>query len=293
MQDSIFRLVSIGMATVNKERSSRRLNVLPVEMAGATDDEVTHNPQESVQTLTDSTGAEYQVKVTSTRDIDCEWLPNEDNRATPPDVRRGELVEVWRMGDTTQYYWRSMALRNNLRTLESVVYTWNASPTPGGGGIDFTNCYFLAVSAHDGHITLGTSKANKEPYKYTVQINTKDGSIHIGDDVGNLIELESKARRIEHRNSDGTYIKIEKQNIEQYADEYIQFKVKDTVMRLTPNSITRKTSNLDQLEVGGSNIKVTPNSITTQADITTLVSNSKHATKAPTIEEICDKWDIV
>ena len=293
MQESSFKLVSIGRATQNKARASRHLNVLAVELAAATDGEVTHNPLEEVITGFDAEGHEYNVKTITTRDIDCEWLPNEDNRVTPPDIRRGELVEIWRMADTEQYYWRCMGLRNNLRTLESVVYAWNASPEAGGGGIDFDKCYYLAISAHDGHITLGTSKANGEPFKYTLQLNTKEGSVALTDDVGNYFELNSKERSLELKNADNSFIKIEKQWMNLEAERYIQMKVKDTVFKLTPESIVRSTKELDSSTVNGTTVKLTPTAIDTQTSVTKMKSSSSHSTEAPNVQEITDRWEIV
>lgn len=269
MEMSIFRSVSIGRSVVNKERSSRRIEVLPVEVATATDGVQEFSPNEEVLTGEDKDGNIYNLKVITTRTWDCEWLPNEDNRATAPDVRVGELVEVFRLGDTDQYFWRSMALRNNLRTLESAVFTFNASPNPSGGGIDFNTCYFMQFSAHDKHITIGTSKANGEAFKYTFQINTGDSAVYLLDDTGNLIELDSKDRRIQLKNADGSFVKVERNTIDLNASEYIKMTCGGTTFELKPDAINSNTTN------------------------TTLVSKSKHLTKAPHIVEETDKWDII
>ncbi|MFO5979448.1 hypothetical protein ACLBSL_32710, partial [Klebsiella pneumoniae] len=102
------------------------------------------------------------------RRMRCTRSSNDDKPATPPDVMRGEKIAIYRLGDTSQFYWRSMGLSNDLRTLESVVYTFNASLSPGGAGKNFDTCYFMQFSAHDKHVTIGTSKANGEPYRYSV-----------------------------------------------------------------------------------------------------------------------------
>ncbi|MFO5736435.1 hypothetical protein, partial [Klebsiella pneumoniae] len=75
-----------------------------------------------------------------------------DKGTTPPVLMRGEKIAIYRLGDTSQFYWRSMGLSNDLRTLESVVYTFNASLSPGGAGKNFDTCYFMQVSAHVKHV---------------------------------------------------------------------------------------------------------------------------------------------
>lgn len=241
---SMFRLVSVGTSKENKPRNSKTLNVLMNEKAMATDGEIKFDPKETTREWQDTDGATHQVKTTAERSVPCEWLPSEDNRATPPDIRRNELVEVWRLGDSDKYYWRSLALKNELRALESVVYTWNASPNPAGGGIDFTTCYYLAVSAHDKHFTIGTSKANGEPYAWTQQFNTGEGEFTITDDIGNEIEIVSRENRIQLKNADGSFIKIERNTIELFASESITLTVGGTVYKLTPDTVSTQTTNV-------------------------------------------------
>uniref|UniRef100_A0AB39CDF4 Baseplate assembly protein n=1 Tax=Pseudomonas phage RVTF4 TaxID=3236931 RepID=A0AB39CDF4_9VIRU len=239
---SIFRLVSIGTAKENKPRNSFTLNVLMNEKAMATNGEIKFDPKEVVREWQDQAGQTHQVKTTQERSMPCEWLPGEDNRATPPDVMRNELIEVWRLGDTDQYYWRSMALKNGLRALESVVYTWNASPNPGGGGIDFNTCYFMAVSAHDKNFTIGTSKANGEPNAWRMQFNTERSEFTLTDQNNQEFEIISAQKLLQLKNADGTFIKIEGQEITMSANAKITLICGGTTYTMTPDSIEEKTS---------------------------------------------------
>lgn len=246
---------SVGYVTVNKARDSRKIQALPVESASATDGEVTHNPVESILKGIDKDGNAYEVKGTATRDLECDWLPHEDNRATPPDVRRGELVGIYRLANTSQYFWRCMGFRNGLRTLEHVVLAFGASPNPGGSGVDFAKCYTMTFSPIDGHITIQTTKANKEPYAYTLQINTKDGLIGMQDDVGNYFELNSKDTRLKLQNADQSFLKIEKQTIDLNAARYIKFTVGGTTLELTPETIAGNTTTTNLTSSSATTIK--------------------------------------
>jgi hypothetical protein len=246
LQDkSILTLFSLGYVTVNKERTSRKIQCLPVESATATDGEVTHNPVEEILKGTDKDGNAYEVKATQTRDLECEWMPTEDNRATPPDMRRGEMVEIYRVGKTSQYYWRCMGFRNGLRNLEHVVYLFAASPDAGGAGGTFEKCYSLVFSPWDGYIQIKTTKANGEPFAYVFEINTKQGWSGLSDDVGNYWEVNSKDSRVKLQNVNKSMVSLEKQEIDIKADKRVTFTVGGTVMELTPESISEKTTTIN------------------------------------------------
>lgn len=240
-QVTLFQPYSIGQVSVPKKRGSRFIHALAVEIASGTDGEVTYAPEQEIVEGVDSEGATYQVKMTSSRDLECEWLPMEGNRVTPPDVQRGELVMIYRMGDTTQYFWTCMGLRNHLRTLESVITMYGATPNLSGNGLSFENCYYSMFSPLDGHITFSTSKANGEMFKYTFQINTKDSFAAISDDGGNYMEMNSKDTRVMLRNADDSYVRVEKQIIDLKADTAINFTVGGTTMKLDQQSIRSKT----------------------------------------------------
>lgn len=235
-------LFSIGYVTKNKDYDSRSIQALPVESASGTDGEVAHNPVQEILKGIDSAGNAYEVKATATRDLECEWYPFDDNRVTPPDVVRGELVEIYRLGNSPKYFWRSMNMRNGLRTLEHVVNAYAASPTVAGSGINFEKCYTVAISPLNGYININTTKANGEPFAYTLQINTKDGIIGVQDDVGNFFELNSKETRLRLRNANDSYLSIEKQWIDLKADKYIKMTVGGCTYEMTPTTITTKTT---------------------------------------------------
>lgn len=240
-QISVFKLFSIGQVTKPKARDSRHIQVLALESASGTDGEVTHAPLEQIFKGVETDGSEYQVKSISTRDMECEWFPGETNQVTPPDVERGELVLVYRLADTDQYFWTSMGMRNHLRTLESVILMYGATPNAAGNGLDFTNCYYQQWSPLDGHITIGTSQANGEKFKYTIQVNTKSSFIALADDVGNYAEINSAESRVMIRNVNDSYFRAEKQIIDVKADKEINLTCGGSTIKMTPESIKTKT----------------------------------------------------
>lgn len=239
---SQLKMHSIGYVAENKALSSRRVNCIAVEDAAALDGEATFNPQQQTLQGVDTSGKQYDVKATQDASYDCEWFPGTSNRVTPPDVRRGELVEIWRLGDTDQYYWKCMGLRDNLRVLETVIYAFNASPAEGGKGVDISKCYFIEFSAHNKAITLGTSKANGEPFGYTMQFNTGEGTWVCMDDVGNVFELDSSENRLQMLNADGSFVKVERKVVDIKGDEMVRLTSGDSVLTLKPGVASLKSA---------------------------------------------------
>lgn len=239
--DSVFRLYSIGYAAENKPRNERFLNVIATEVSGGTDGEVTFNPEELRLAGTDRDGNTYEVASTVDATINCEWLPASSNRLTPPDIMRSELVEIWRLGDTDQFYWRCMGLRDNLRTLETVIYAFSASKSTQKTPLALDRCYFLEISTHDKLVTFSTSMANGEPYRYTAQFNTGIGQFILNDDLGNQFEMISRERILKMFNADGSFLDINKKRITLNADEQIQLICKGSTLTMNPTEILHKT----------------------------------------------------
>jgi hypothetical protein len=240
--ESVFKLYSIGYVGENKPRTDRFVNVLPVEDAGGTDGEVTFNPQKETLKGTDKDGKQYDVTSTTDSTINCEWLPSGSNRFTPPDVVRGELVEIFRLGDTDQYYWRCMGLRDNLRTLETVIFAFSGSPTAGTGPLNLERCYFFELSTHEGLVTFSTAMANGEPFLFTTQYNTKEGTFLLTDDIANSFFLNCKERWWKMANADGSFMEINKKKIMMSADEEIVFKCGGSTHTMKPAEIAMKST---------------------------------------------------
>lgn len=249
--ESIFKLYSIGLVAENKPRNDRFVNVVLVEDSAGLDGEITFNPQEYRLKGQDKEGNQYEVVTTMDVSLNCEWLPSGTNRITPPDVVRGELVEVFRLGDTDQYYWRTMGLRDNLRSLETVIFAFSATPSLEGKPLTLDRCYFLEVSTHDKLVTFSTSKANGEPFVYTAQFNTAQGQFILNDDIGNQFELISRERILKMFNVDGSFVDINKKKITISADEEIRLVCGGTTTVMKPESIV-STTQKHNVVTGGS-----------------------------------------
>lgn len=201
---------SIGIVAANKALASREIEVTPVEELPMLDGEISTNADTQDTKATDASGKAYSASVQTQVTIKATWLRfGSANRMTPPDVRRGEVVMIYQFGDADSYYWVVLKDDSRLRKLETVIWAISAT-TDESKPTDASVSYYFEVSSHNKLIHIHTSKANEEPFEYDIQLNTGEGSFTITDDAGNYVRLDSAARRIELKNSDGTHFDLDR-----------------------------------------------------------------------------------
>lgn len=216
IRQSQFRIHSFAYAAHNLPLDKDILEVLPVEQAGFIEGELNNNREEFEDSGVDAQGNAYTVKVESSNVIAAKWLQLGSNRTTPPNIRRGERVLLWRVGDSDKYYWSSTGMDDYLRRYETVIFAVSNTQDESVKVLDPSNSYYVEFNTHSKQITVGTSKDKKgkiqEKFIYTVQINAKDSKVVITDDKKNFIELDSVERKITLHNTDGSKLGIEKEN---------------------------------------------------------------------------------
>lgn len=241
MADSLFRIVSVGYAAVNRKLSDHEIEVTPVEATPYLDGELTDAPTFLEHAGVDRAGKKYTTKLEIGNTITAVWLQWGSNRITPPDIRRGERVLIWQYADADRYYWTALGMDDHLRRLETVIWAFSGTTDETVKVLTPDNSYTVEISTHKKLVTLRTSKANGEPYVYTFQINADKGGVTLADDVGNFLELNSGERRWTVQNGDGSYLKVDKRTILGYAADLIHLKTKDYILDAS-NSITENTS---------------------------------------------------
>lgn len=218
---SRLKIYSFGIAANDKVRSSKILEVIPVEsfpgLSGTLSDNVSQYTSQGV----DAQGQTYSDSIKHAASVQAEWLPmGGSNRMTAPDVRAGERLALYRMEGSDKYYWITLMDDLHLRKLETVIYAWSASTSQGSdGNTDNTSgpntdaSYFLEISTHDKLVHFHTSKANGEVASYDIQINPGSGVIQIQDDVGNFIMLDTTNLLLHLQNANGTSFQINKKDV--------------------------------------------------------------------------------
>lgn len=253
MAFSELKVYSIGVCAANLKLGSRVVEVTPTEDSPMLDGEINSDLVTDSVKSQDSDGGEYEVKVTTANSVPATWLPlGSSNRFTPPNVRRGERVMLYRYSDEDVFYWTTLFDDLKLRKLETVIYAFSGTKDESVTEVTPENYYFLEVSTHKGLVHFHTSKKNGEFCSYDLQINPKEGFIRIEDDIGNFFIFDSKERQIAMRNADDSYFEINKKNITLQAPETYTLRAKNKVEEIgeaititAGNSISEKTNTYD------------------------------------------------
>ncbi len=226
-QSSELRLYSLGIAANNREIDdpTGTLMVTPIEALTMLDGEIGSSPFKQIAQGIDADGQTYQTKVETDLAISCTWI-GESNRRTPPDVRRGERILIFRYADRDKFLWQSLGLDDHLRKLETVVYSISGTADEKKDGTQPELSYFLEMSSHKGSVTLSTSQANGEFTSYALQIDAKNGKVTLADNLGNSVMLNSADTVIEMKNADDSYVSIDKKKIYAVADTEVRVKTK-------------------------------------------------------------------
>ena len=256
---SSYQLFSLGIVTSNKLLTQNIITALPQEYITENIGQIGFNPSQFTHKGVDGRGRSYETKLQTAEALQCVWLSNDSNRISPPDVQIGESVEIYRLGDSDKFFWKTLNSDIQKRNQETVISAYK-----GQKAGDFSdqvpnkdNSYISEISTHNGKVSFTTSKANGEISTYRIQLDTKKGVLHISDDFGNLVQLESTAKRIIVKNGDESYVDIDKKVIEVHCHDKLNVIADNTI------NIKTTTMNIEcqDLNIKANNIKIDANDI--------------------------------
>lgn len=269
-----WRIVSRAYSAENLELGSKILDVFIPEVSGFIDGEVTAHRTTLQTNGVDHRGNPYTVAITTANSIQATWRQMGSNRVTPPNVRRGERIDIWQYENVDKYYWSASGEDDHLRRLESATWAFSNTKDEGTKEIDESNSYNFKVSTHEKIIDLNTSQSDDEPYSHHIQIDTKNGNMHYRDSDGNYIQVEAKTRTITMENADGSKAVLEGQNATLHAPNEVNIKCK--TLNIDAESINEKVNNKS---TRASTITEEANTKQVNADIKTsgtLTNNDKN-----------------
>lgn len=248
---SQFRCVALGVAAENKGLRTNKLQVSPIEKLSFTDGEITPKVDTVEYNGQDSKGNAVSGNAFVGGTINAEWLPDSSNRRTAPDIRRGVRISLWQFAGNDKWYWRDMGLDPEEMRLETVVYVFSSDP---GAPIaaDLSNCIFLEISGHNKSITLSTAMANGEFCTYDTQYDMGNGKIVTQDNLGNATLFDSKNTNLRMVNANGTFIELNKQDINAKAPQNINAEAGRDVNIKVGNNLNVKAGVMAVIDGGGS-----------------------------------------
>lgn len=248
VEQSQYKRISMGIVAENKALNSPLIDVIPIEQFNLMDGELNGASQDGKFNGLNEDGTMYKATLKVGNTIKAEW-EGETNRLTPPDVRRGEQVWLFRSGKADKYYWRSTGRDDDLRRLETVVYRFSAFTENEDEEITGDNSYYLEVSSHKKHITLKTSDRNGEYTRYTLQVNAGDGQVTIKDELGNIIQLDSANTNILIKNADDSIVELNKKKIHIVSEDLVDVQSKDVSIKC--KTFTLEASGDAQMQLSG------------------------------------------
>lgn len=123
--------------------------------------------------------------------IKASWYGGGGNRISPPNVYVGEMVEVWKVGDSDKYYWRQMFHQPDIRGKELALYAWSnidREKTPNEV-MSPKNSVTLTVSPLTKEIVLKTPKNDEEPAEWELHLDFKKAILEIKNSKGNSLKM--------------------------------------------------------------------------------------------------------
>lgn len=242
---SDFKLFCIGTVMTDLITGNEPIDIMPHELITNVEGDIGERENVS-KTVNTSEGKVHNINLDKGSVITAVWLSNNSNRVTPPNVRKGEKVEVYRYGDSDKYYWKTMSPELDLRKLEHVKYVFVNDSSQDLVQIDDSNCYSFTVSTLNKFIKIHTADNNGELTTYDLEIDTKEGRVKLLDGKGNYAELDS-------------------------AQDEMTFKTNNKLNIITDNEVYVKTDKVNVIADSEVNIKTGKANV--DADVVTIKSN--------------------
>lgn len=194
MENSKFKKYSIGTVAEDLITGNKAIKVYPHEQVTMLEGDINQTIDTNKQAK-DSSGKSYNVTMTEGATITATWLNPNSNRVTPPNVRKGELVQIYKYEDINRFYWTTLGNELDIRGLEHVEYAYVNDPE--AKEITDANSYKVIYSTLNKLVGLRTTDNNGEATTYEKMLDTKEGiDILVLDGFGNTIVLNSKAGEI-------------------------------------------------------------------------------------------------
>lgn len=217
---SVFEYWCIGDVACVKGLDDWDIKVTPREERFAHQELVHSNPQRQSTTLK-SNGGELNVEATSDSAVTATWLGLNSMRKTPPNVRHGDQVRIYKLGEN-KYYWVELNTMDEKR-LETVILAISADPANKMDRVTWENTYFMNFSSHEKRIHLRLNKVTEEFTGYSLDFDAKTGYAKMEDDLENAVFIDSRNTTVGFQNADGTTSYGQKQDLFGYAPRDVTF----------------------------------------------------------------------
>ena len=205
---------SIGYCLVNKDPKTDIIRATPTSVFPMVDGEMVDHAETYNASGQDSFKGNYAESMETTIGIKCKWLCQDGNLLTPPDVRRGAKVSIYRMGNSDQFFWTLYTNTGNYQKLETQFRGY--SNTQDENAVpDESNTWIHGADTRDTkRFVYGkTTRSDGEKFAYEAYSDSKENRMHFKDDVGNEILIDSENTIVRLQNANGTFLELNKGDI--------------------------------------------------------------------------------
>lgn len=223
----------VGIVAQDKDAGSRTILVHLPDTSPFFSGELKANAQKANIELKDKHQGSVSGEVTETNVIRAVFKGNELSDM-PPDIVKGEQVEVYQDTDTGTFYWSASGRTTNKRSRERKEL--RAANVEGySKNVDDGNSYFIKIDTLTSkEIRLQTSTSDGEQFAYTIVISPSTNSIKICDNENNEIGINSKDQHVYLRNKENCLVNISKKDVLIGAVEKLILKADQQIVFDTP-----------------------------------------------------------
>lgn len=184
-----FRFYSLGIVVFDKEEGSDIIEVCPIEEFPLELGDLGEKRTRTAK-VTGTNNVSKTNEIEGRTTIRAKWVPlSNPNRDNSPDVYRSETVKLYKYADTQDYYWTTIFREPSLRGRERVRISLS-NQDPGTPYNDDTS-YWVEFDTRHKSVQIHTSSNDGEPTAYDIKIDTKEGIVHLKDELSNEIMLQS------------------------------------------------------------------------------------------------------
>lgn len=223
-----------GYAVCDKENNSILLKVYCTDLLPMHTGELN-----ATVAQTNIANNQYQGQIAESNYIVCTYRDDSSNHsAFPPDIRKGEQVRIYKLGDSEQYFWAPCARTEGNRRTET--HRIAVSDTLDNATVlDDNNSYYLELDTRRSHsITLCTNQADGEAYKYQLKIDADNHLVCLGDNVGNAILISSDDQSITLQTKSGATIQIQQNDTNTTCKGNLSMQIKGNVKQIVEGNVS-------------------------------------------------------
>lgn len=228
---------SYGIVSEDIEPGTAWIEAIPIEINFVNPTAV-RAAEQSTEHAFVSGNAKDTVTSNEGNSVPAKWWKFNSFQVTPPNVKKGDEVVIYRLGETDIYFWEDLN-STNVKTTVNVIYAYPADDKHQMAD-DLSNAYVVQISSIEKMIQIRTSMANGEGAAFNFQFNLRDGTHQCTDQKGNKYWINSKENDVGLENENGTKFNILKEEMFGFAKKRIKFQAQ--TIEMIDKDFTHRTS---------------------------------------------------